>query len=73
MFRKSESRSSRFGAPSDQKKFGARFFPFFPCNPLKSHKMAKEKLGDSKEILADSKTILAVSKTILAALRDGRG
>ncbi len=58
-------------ARTRRKNFENGFFPFFACNPLKTHKTTKEKLGESKEILARSKKILAGSKEILGEKRKG--
>jgi hypothetical protein len=65
-------RNSRrdFGPTADRKIWTDRFFLFFPCKPLKSHKTAKEILGDSKEFLAGSKEILADSKERLAGSKE---
>jgi hypothetical protein len=53
---------SLFAGERTVEKFGDRFFLFFPCNPLKLHETAKEKLGDSKEKFGSSKRMLGKKK-----------
>jgi hypothetical protein len=43
---------TRFGAASDRKIWTMILFPFFPCNPLKSHKTAKGIFGKTWQIQA---------------------